>query len=272
VRAGCPPANRQGCPRCHCFLQSTLSDCAKLAYRRTESVTRIDFEVPKLALIIKLSCAAILFDLDGVLVESRPAVERQWSIWAREHHLDPAAVIHVAHGRPTIDTIRAVAPQLDAVAEAHKIEQREISDLDGVAAIPGAAGLLARIPNDRWAVVTSGTRDLATTRLRAVGLPIPRIMISAGDITHGKPDPEPYLKGAAALGFPPRDSVVIEDSPPGIHAGKAAGMRTIAIPTTYPVEELRHADVLLQRLSDLRLTVVGAPDGHTIRLELLAST
>lgn len=216
-----------------------------------------------------LSCAAILFDLDGVLVESRPVVERQWAIWAREHHLDPARVIHFAHGRPTIETIAAFAPHLDAAAEASLMERREIADLDGLRAIPGAADLLGRIPPARWAVVTSGSRDLATTRLRAVALPLPRAMVAAGDIARGKPDPEPYLKGAAALRFQPRECLVIEDSPSGIHAGKAAGMRTIAVPTTFPIAELRHADLLIKRLSDLRLTVANTPGRQAIHLELL---
>lgn len=219
----------------------------------------------------KFSCAAILFDLDGVLVESRAAVERQWAIWAREHHLDPDKVIPIAHGRPTIETIREVAPHLDASAEARTMEQREIADLDGVRAIAGAAGLLAAIPGDRWAVVTSGTRDLATVRLRAVGLPVPPTMISASDIARGKPDPEPYLKGAAALRFQPRECVVIEDAPSGIRAGKAAGMRVIAVPTTYPAAELGEADVLIQRLSDLRVVFANTPGRQANFLNILIS-
>ncbi len=217
----------------------------------------------------KLSCSALLFDLDGVLVESRAAVERQWAIWARAHHLDPEQVIPIAHGRPTIATIREVAPQLDAEAEAKTMEQREIADLEGVRAIAGAADLLARIPPDRWTIVTSGTRDLAATRLRFVGLPVPKTMVSASDITRGKPDPEPYLKGAAALRFPPRECIVIEDSPSGVLSGQVAGARVIAVPTTYPVEELRHADVLIKRLSDLRVTVANIPGGQAVHLELL---
>jgi sugar-phosphatase len=217
----------------------------------------------------KLSCAAILFDLDGVLVKSRAAVERQWAIWAREHHLDPDKVIPIAHGRPTIETIRELAPHLDACAEAKTMEQREIADLDGVRAIAGAAGLLAAIPGDRWAVVTSGTRDLATVRLRAVGLPVPPTLISASDIARGKPDPEPYLKGAAALRFEPRECVVIEDAPSGIRAGKAAGMRVIAVPTTYPAAELGEADVLIQQLSDLRVVFANTPGRRASHLDIL---
>jgi sugar-phosphatase len=219
--------------------------------------------------VFKLSCAAVLFDLDGVLVESRPAVERQWAIWARQHHLDPDKVIPIAHGRPTIETIREVAPHLDADAEAKAMEQREISDLEGVRAIAGAADLLARIPPDRWTVVTSGTRDLATTRLHYVGLPVPQTMVSASDIRKGKPDPEPYLKAAAALRLQPRECIVIEDAPSGIRAGKAAGMRVIAVPTTYPFEQLGEADIVIKRLSDLRLTAANTPGRQAIHLELL---
>lgn len=216
-----------------------------------------------------IACAAILFDLDGVLVASRSAVERQWVNWAREHHLDPGKVLPIAHGRPTIETIRELAPDLDADAEAQTMEQREIADLDGLQAIAGAADLLARIPPDRWAVVTSGTRALATTRLRAVHLPVPPTMVTASDITQGKPHPEPYLKAAAALHFQPCECVVIEDAPAGISAARAAHMRTIAVPTTYPVEQLRHADILIQRLSDLRVALANLPGRQAVHLELL---
>ncbi len=219
-----------------------------------------------------LSCSALLFDLDGVLVDSLEPVERQWTLWARRHHLDPAHVVRVAHGRPSIETIRELAPHLDAEAEDKLMEQAEISDRRGIRAIGGAADLLARIPPDRWAVVTSCSRQLATTRLGAAGLPVPPTMITSNDITRGKPDPEPYLKGAAALRFQPRECMVVEDAPPGVRAGKAAGMRVIAVPTTYRMEELAEADVLVKRLSDLRITVANTPGRQAIHLELLVPT
>jgi sugar-phosphatase len=216
----------------------------------------------------RLSCAAILFDLDGVLVESRPAVERQWTIWSREHGLDPDRVIPIAHGRPTIATIREVAPHTDAEAEAQKMEDREIADMEGVRAIPGAADLLANIPRDRWAVVTSGTRPLALARLQGVSLPVPSRLISASEIQNGKPHPEPYLKGAAALRFPPEECVVIEDAPSGVTAGQRAGMRVIAVPTTYSAAELEAADFLIRRLSDLRVTTTNTPGWQNVRLQI----
>ena len=201
----------------------------------------------------KISCSAILFDLDGVLVESRAAVERQWARWAREHHLDPERVIPIAHGRPTIETIREVLPQADEEAELRVMEDRETTDLEGVHAIPGAAELLKSIPPNRWTVVTSGTRILAETRLRHVGLPIPPTMVTASDIERGKPHPDPYLKGAAALGMAPEDCIVVEDAPSGIRAGQAAGMRVIAVPTTYEVNQLTAANYVVASLSQLRV-------------------
>src|SRR5690348_12313938 len=138
----------------------------------------------------RISCCAILFDLDGVLVESAGSVERQWTIWANEHGLEAAKVIAVAHGRPTIETIREFAPQIhgfiDVEAEALKMEKREIADMDCVHPVAGAADLVARIPPDRWTIVTSGTRALAEARLRYVGLPVPATMVTASDITRGK--------------------------------------------------------------------------------------
>ena len=217
----------------------------------------------------KLSCGAVLFDLDGVLVESRAAVERQWTRWAREHGLDPEYVIPIAHGRPTIATIREVLPQADADAELLVMEQREIEDLEGVKAITGAADLLASIPPDRWTIVTSGTRDLAETRLRYVCLPVPKVMVTASDIQNGKPHPEPYLKGAAALHVPAKECVVVEDAPSGIRAGQAAGARVISVPTTYSREEISEADFIVNRLSDLRVAVTNTPGRQNVRLEIL---
>jgi sugar-phosphatase len=208
---------------------------------------------------VKVICSAILFDLDGVLVESRAAVERQWTRWAREHGLDPEHVVKFAHGRPTIATIREMLPTADAEAELRVMEEREIEDLAGVHAIPGAAELLSRIPSGRWTVVTSGTRALAETRLRHVGLPVPRTMVTASDITQGKPHPEPYLKGAKALGFSAKDCVVLEDAPFGIDAGHAAGARVIAVPTTYSRREIARADYIVERISDLGLEENQSP-------------
>ncbi len=173
---------------------------------------------------------AILFDLDGVLVDSTTCAGRIWKGWAREQGLDPERMVELAHGRPTIETVRMVAPQLDAKFETAKIEDREVNDVDGLKEVPGARELLTSLPADRYTIVTSGSRRLATARLRAAGLPVPARMITADDITHGKPDPEPYLKGARLLGYRPEECMVFEDSPAGIRAAKAAGMTHSSLP------------------------------------------
>ena len=207
-----------------------------------------------------ITCEAVLFDLDGVLVDSTPCVTRIWSAWAVEHRLDPAYVVHVAHGQRTVETVRKVAPHLNAPHEAAIIEEREIEDTEGLRVLPGAPELLAVLPADRYTIVTSGTRRLATKRLQVVGLPVPANMVTADDVTRGKPDPEPYLKGAAAVGFAASDCLVFEDAPSGIRAAKAAGTRVIGVTTTYQAEELTDADRVISSLLNLRLRT-DAGDG-----------
>jgi mannitol-1-/sugar-/sorbitol-6-phosphatase len=197
-------------------------------------------------------CAAILFDLDGVLVDSTGSVTRQWRRWAEELNLDPQKVVEIAHGVRTIEIVRKLAPQLDAEAEVLRIEKREADDQEGVSVMPGAAELLEAIPDGRWCVVTSGTRYLATSRLKLAKLPIPKVLVSADDVARGKPYPEPYLMGAKLLGMKPAECLVIEDAPAGIRAAHAGGMKAIAITSTYPAPELREADSVIQKLSQIR--------------------
>jgi sugar-phosphatase len=201
---------------------------------------------------------AILFDLDGVLVDSTTCAGRIWKGWAREQGLDPERMAQLAHGRPTIETVRMVAPQLDAEFETAKIEEREVNDVDGLKALPGARELLTSLPPERYAIVTSGSRRLATARLRAAGLPVPDRMITADDITHGKPDPEPYLNGAWLLEYKPEACMVFEDAPAGIRAGKAAGMTVIAFPTTYPLDALVEADCVAESLGSVHVEILAS--------------
>jgi sugar-phosphatase len=190
----------------------------------------------------QITCNALLFDLDGVLIDSTPAVARVWKRWATEHEFDPDEVTHKAHGRPSIDTIRDFLPDSDYELENREVERREIEDLDGVVVLPGARELLNSLPSERWAIVTSCTRPLANARLAAAGLPIPQLMVTSNDIKNGKPHPEPYLKGASLLGFPATDCIVLEDVPAGIRAGKSSGARVIAFRTTMVESELRNAE------------------------------
>jgi len=214
-----------------------------------------------------LTCSAILFDLDGVLVDSTPAVERVWRAWAVDHGIDPDFVMQWAHGRRSIETIRRVAPYMDAPTENVSVERREIEDLTGVRAIEGAAELLASIPPSHWTIVTSATRALAEARMNYVHLPLPKDAITAELVERSKPDPEPFLKGAALLGFAPGECLVIEDTSAGIAAAKSAGMQAIGLTTTYPAHELRHADVVVRSCADIRVEVrSGEEDGVKLQL------
>lgn len=212
--------------------------------------------------------SAVLFDLDGVLADSRAPVERQWRRWANEHGIDGDELLKVAHGHRTIETIRHFAPQLDADAEAAKMERRETDDKEGLVGIAGAKELLNSLPTNRWAVATSGGRMLATERLRYVGLPAPRVLVSADDVTRGKPDPEPYLKAAAQLGFAPEQCIVIEDAPYGITAAHRAGMPAIGVIGAYPVEQIREADFVCRSVADIRAEARG--DSIVLRCRSLA--
>ncbi len=214
-----------------------------------------------------LTCSAVLFDLDGVLVDSTPVVERVWTKWANEHGLDPDYVVRWAHGRRSIETIRRVAPQMDAAKENVKVERLEIEDLEGVRAIEGAAELLGSLPPGHWTVVTSATRALAEARMSYVHLPLPKDAITAEMVERGKPDPEPYLKGAALLRFAPSECLVIEDTAAGIAAAKAAGMQTVGLTTTYPAHELREADVVVRSCADIHLEI-GARGDDNLQLRL----
>jgi len=200
-------------------------------------------------------CKAILFDLDGVLVDSTECVERTWRSWATRHGLNADAIMDVAHGRPTRDTVRMLAPHLDIAEESAALEAGEAMATEEIYEIDGARQLLESLPRDSWAVVTSGTRAIAEFRLKLTGLPAPKVLICADEIRRGKPDPEGYLSAARQLGRSADECVIIEDAPLGIEAARAAGVRVIAIATTYPKERLTAADVVVERLADLRMSL-----------------
>src|SRR2546421_8345848 len=191
--------------------------------------------------MMSICCRAVLFDLDGVLVDSTPAVARAWAGWAREHGFEPDEVVKKAHGRPSISTIRELLPHADHAAEDREMERREIGDVEGVVPLPGAMELLQALPLQRWAIVTSCTRALAGVRIGAAGLPKPKHLVTSTDVQHGKPNPEPYLKGAQILGVRAVDCPVVEDAPAGIRAGKAAGGRRLPPRTTANGPEARRA-------------------------------
>ncbi|MET9357689.1 HAD family hydrolase [Streptomyces sp. NPDC006617] len=201
---------------------------------------------------MKLHAQALLFDNDGTLVSSLESVRRCWTRWAVEYGITAERFGRVElHGRPAAEIAADLLPA-DVVAEAvARIEHLEVEDVPngGVHLLPGTRGFLDALPADRWAVVTSATRRLAEARLDAVGI-LPKTLIAADDITRGKPDPEPYLLGARALGVDPADCVVFEDAPAGLRAGRTAGMRTVALATTHRADEL-DADLVVTDLSAL---------------------
>ncbi len=221
------------------------------------------------AYIERLLCQVILFDLDGVLVDSTASIEEAWQLWSSRHGLDSSAVLRVAHGRRALETVRLVAPHLDAGTEVAELTAHEARTTAGLAAAPGARALIEQLPPSCWAVVTSGVRAVAEHRLRTVGLPIPRVMVCADEVVHGKPDPEGFLAAAARLGAPPPTCVVVEDAPPGLDAAHAGGMRAIAVASTYPPEALRRANIVVHSLE--AVTVRVSDRGKTQRLCLEAS-
>jgi mannitol-1-/sugar-/sorbitol-6-phosphatase len=198
----------------------------------------------------------VLFDLDGVLVDSTPAVARCWTRWSQLHGFNADDVVRRAHGRPSIVTMRELLPNADYQTENRQMEQWEIEDTDGVVPLPGVLSLLNAIPADRWAIVTSCTRPLAEVRIRVAGLPWPKQLVTSADVQRFKPDPDPYLKGAELLKFAPADCLVVEDAPAGIRSGKAAGASVLALRTTDVDPQLTGAGAnwIVNDLASVQLT------------------
>lgn len=217
----------------------------------------------------EISCSGLLFDLDGVLVDSTPAVARVWTRWALDHGFDPEETVRLAHGRPSVATIQDLLPDADFAVENEVVLRGEIEDIEGVVALPGARELVGSLPVARWAVVTSCSLPLAEVRLQAAGYFLPRNLVTSDDVRHGKPDPEPYLKGAALIGVPASECVVFEDAPAGIRSGKAAGARVCALRTTAADGELKSAgaDWIITGYDGLVLLDSDHGSG-TIRLQL----
>lgn len=204
--------------------------------------------------LFQYDCDAVLFDLDGVLIDSRHCIEHLWQVWASQRHINIDKVLHYAHGRRAVETIRLVAPHLDAEREAAELIAVEGHETAGLVKVPGALELLQSIPANAWGIATSGTHAIASTRLAFGGLPIPDVLISAEDVVAGKPDPEPYLFAAMMLGVKPASCVVIEDTPAGIQSGRAAGMHVVGIiSSTYAANELSQAHVIIRKLSDIEV-------------------
>lgn len=207
---------------------------------------------------VTVSCKAVLFDMDGILISSIGSVERSWTKWCQMRGVDPEYAISVIHGRRAIDSLRLIRPDLDAEKELEILEDFEVEDVDDIVVLPGVRELLKSLPHDRWTVVTSATERLAKVRLTAAGLPVPDEFVYGETVAEGKPHPAPFLAGAELLGFAPEECVVFEDSTSGVAAGKAAGCTVIATLFTHPSDDLHAADYIVQDLTSMKVaSLVG---------------
>jgi mannitol-1-/sugar-/sorbitol-6-phosphatase len=209
-----------------------------------------------------VTCQAVLFDMDGTLVDSTAVVERQWARWAARRRVSLAAVLAVSHGRPTLETLSLVAPQWATRAEAEAVEATEAGDDEGIVAVTGARELASALPAGAWGVVTSAGRALAIARLTAAGLPVPHVLITADDVPRGKPDPAGYREAARRLAARPEHCLVFEDAPVGVRAGLEAGSMVIGLTTTF--DDLDGCAHRVADLSSVRLVDGGPP----LRLEV----
>ena len=216
----------------------------------------------------RFECSAILFDLDGVLVDSAALIERQWQRWAERRGLDPTPFVRFCHGRRAVETIRLAAPQLDADAEVARFDSADESLETPLRAVSGAERVLGALPAGSWAVATSGPRATAVGRLRRAGLPLPGVLVAAEDVRRGKPDPDVYLFAAERLGVAPARCLVIEDAPAGLEAARAAGMTTLGLTTTHQAAELT-STVLAPDLTRVHLGRIEHDPSGSWRLEVL---
>jgi mannitol-1-/sugar-/sorbitol-6-phosphatase len=215
--------------------------------------------------LICVETKGILFDMDGVLVSSIGSVVRCWRRWAKMYEIPDADTYEVPHGMRAIDIVKSLRPDIDPDEGLRVIEDMEIEDTADLIVLPGVKDLLKSLPVERWAIVTSATKRLMLGRLKVAGLPVPERIISGDMVERGKPDPEPYRRGAALLGFRADECIVVEDAPSGVGAGKAAGCRVLGVLGTHSDEELKDADWIVGSLEQMMVTVV--PDGLELRFE-----
>ncbi|HEY6414113.1 MAG TPA: HAD-IA family hydrolase [Edaphobacter sp.] len=207
--------------------------------------------------LICVETKGILFDMDGVLVSSIGSVVRCWRRWAKMYEIPDADTYEVPHGMRAIDIVKSLRPDIDPEEGLRVIEDMEIEDTADLIVLPGVKSLLESLPVERWAIVTSATKRLMLGRLKVAGLPVPERIISGDMVERGKPDPEPYRRGAALLGFRADECIVVEDAPSGVGAGKAAGCRVLGVLGTHSDEELKEADWIVESLEGLKVTIAG---------------
>lgn len=212
---------------------------------------------------IVVETKGLLFDMDGVLISSIGSVRRSWRKWAKMYGVPDAENYEVPHGMRAIEIVKSLRPDIDAEEGLRVIEDIEVDDTEDLKVLPGVKALLESLPTDRWAIVTSATKRLTIERLKIAGLPLPERLITADMVEKGKPDPEPYRRGAALLGFGNAECVVVEDAPSGVGAGKAAGSRVLGVQGTHTLDELDQADWVVDSLEGL--VVVSSSAGLELR-------
>lgn len=215
---------------------------------------------------VDTTAKGLLFDMDGVLISSIASATRCWKRWAKLYNVPNADNFVLPHGRPARDIVIMLRPDIDPDEGLRVIEDMEIEDVGDIEVLPGVRELLASLPPDRWTVVTSCTRRLLEARLRAAGLPEPPKLVSADDISRGKPDPEPYIRGAEALGLKPEDCIVVEDAVSGVESGIGAGCRVLAVLSSTPRTELKAATWIARSLAVVKVTADA--DGLQVKIPL----
>jgi sugar-phosphatase len=219
---------------------------------------------------VQIRCQGVLFDMDGILISSIASVERSWTKWANMRGVDPVLACEIAHGCRAIETVAKLRPDLDSEAELKVIEEIECADGEGLTVLPGVLDLLHALPANRWTVVTSATERLARVRLVQSDIPVPTRLVTAESVTQGKPDPAPYLAGAAILGLAPEECVVFEDTAAGVKAGRDAGCTVIATTFSHPAESLRAARYLVPDLTSVAARVLSDSQGVALRFTPMA--
>ncbi len=219
---------------------------------------------------VEIRCKGVLFDMDGILISSIGSVERSWTKWAELRGVDPEYACKTAHGRRAIETAALLRPDLDSEVELRLIEDIELADGEGLAVLPGVLELLRALPEDRWTVVTSATERLARMRMAQAGIPVPARLVTADDVALGKPDPAPYLAGAALLRLPAEECVVFEDAESGTQAGRAAGCTVIATTFSHEAESLRAAHYLIADVTGVKVRNLPAEQGIVLTFSPLA--